>query len=143
MRRAYHACPLTCTHPFALSPPLSLLNPPPPPLPRRPQKFLHDSRHKHACRRKRGPGGRFLTKPELKKIAEDEAAALAAAGGAAGAAGAAGVVGVVGVVGVMGVVGASGGGEDITQLAAGLLGVAAAAADGAAEKGGAKAKGKA
>ena len=135
MRRANHSCPLACPTRLPSRPhsPSSTLPPPLSPLPPPPsQKFLHDSRHKHACRRKRGPGGRFLTKPELKKIAEDEAAALAAAGGAAGAAG------------VVGVVGASGGGEDITQLAAGLLGVAAAAAaDGAAEKGGAKAKGKA
>lgn len=50
-----------------LSPSLSL----PPPLLfsifRSLQSFLHKSRHDHACRRVRGPGGRFLTKAELNQ----------------------------------------------------------------------------
>ena len=35
--------------------------------------FLHMSRHKHAMRRPRGPGGRFLTKDEIAALNQEQA----------------------------------------------------------------------
>lgn len=37
------------------------------------QPYLHESRHNHAARRVRGPGGRFLNADEARALAEQEA----------------------------------------------------------------------
>jgi hypothetical protein len=36
------------------------------------RQYLHDSRHQHACKRPRGPSGRYLTREEIEKMRESE-----------------------------------------------------------------------
>lgn len=45
-------------------------------IPTQRKNYLHESRHKHACRRPRGPGGRFLTKEELEEFRKRSAAGM-------------------------------------------------------------------
>ncbi|WVR06348.1 hypothetical protein IAU60_003379 [Kwoniella sp. DSM 27419] len=48
--------------------------------------YLHESRHRHACSRPRGKGGRFLTAEEIEALKKEEAEKAESAGSAEGGA---------------------------------------------------------